>query len=203
MGSIVADSDLQFVGTPGHVIADATSPDGAIVTFDTPKVSDGTKSPPAAECGSATGLESGSGFPIGDTTVTCKASDLDDTPSTVTLAFVVTVNGPLAQLNTLLRVVTPLRHGQELREANIAAIHYLTNGDVERTDIMLQALTQETRIQSGWVLKPQLAAFILDSAARIQGVLFCRTTWHGAAPATSAPRTCVTPAPRNRSRRAG
>ena len=171
VASIVADTDLQFVGTPGHVVVDATGPDGASVMFDTPTVSDGTDAPPVVSCSSPTGLASGSTFPIGDTIVTCTASDPNDTPSTVTLDFVVTVNGPLAQLNTLLRVVTPLRHGEDLREKVAKAVRYLSAGGKGRTRAMLWALAVEAHAHSHKQLNPQLAAYIQLSAVRLRAVL--------------------------------
>jgi hypothetical protein len=178
VGSILVDSDLQFVGTPGHVIADATSPQGATVTFTPPTVSDGTSAPPSAVCTSPTGLTSGSTFPIGDTTITCQASDPDDTPTTVTLDFVVTVRGPLEQLDNLLRVARLERHGNDLPVQVQKAISYVRAGDVAHANQTLQALAQQAHAHSGKLLDPQLASYIESSAKRIRAVLDCGSGCH-------------------------
>ena len=175
VGAIVADVDLQFVSIPGHVIADATGPHGATVTFDAPTVSDGTDTPPTVVCSSSTGLRSGSAFPIGDTTVTCTASDSDDTPSTVTVDFVVTVNGPLAQLKTLQRVVSSLHHNLDLRWKVNEAIWYLRAHEVKPACRVLKILAAEAHAYSRWFLNPQLAAYIQVSASRIRAALSCGT----------------------------
>jgi hypothetical protein len=173
VGSILSESALQFVGSPGHVIADATSPRGATVTFTPPMVSDGTSTPPSAVCTSSTGLTSGSTFPIGDTTITCQASNPDATPSTVTLDFVVTVRGPLEQLDNLLRVARLERHGNDLPVQVQKAISYVRAGDVTHANQTLQALAKQAHAHSGKLLDPQLASYIESSANRIRAVLDC------------------------------
>jgi hypothetical protein len=62
---------------------------------------------------------SGSTFPIGTTTVTCAATDTDDTPSTVAASFTVTVKGALAQLSDLLTFVRPLQRGTQYLQLKV------------------------------------------------------------------------------------
>lgn len=83
------DGDL-LVMPPSDATLNATSSSGAVVKYLSPIAvdSDEAANPPAAICDHA----SGSTFPIGTTTVTCQASDGDDTPNTATATFRVTVN---------------------------------------------------------------------------------------------------------------
>jgi hypothetical protein len=83
-----ADTDLT-ISRPANVTANASGPTGASVTYTLPTVSDqDDTTAPVPACSPA----SGAMFPIGTTTVTCTASDRDDTPSTVSTSFTVTVN---------------------------------------------------------------------------------------------------------------
>ncbi|HSO93350.1 MAG TPA: Ig-like domain repeat protein, partial [Candidatus Dormibacteraeota bacterium] len=81
----VTDTDLSLT-PPAKITVPATSSAGAVVTFTPPSASD-EETPLAVICDHA----SGSTFPIGSTTVTCTATSGDDTPSTVSQSFTVTV----------------------------------------------------------------------------------------------------------------
>jgi hypothetical protein len=85
----VLDTDLGLAGVPADITTNATSPSGAVVTYAAPSAIDEAGDNPAAtvSCSPAPG----STFPIGTTTVTCTASDADDTPSAVSQSFTVTV----------------------------------------------------------------------------------------------------------------
>src|SRR5216683_1353652 len=85
----VLDTDLGLAGVPADITTNATSPSGAVVTYASPiAVDESGDSPPATvSCAPV----SGSTFAIGTTTVTCTASDADDTPNTVSQGFTVTV----------------------------------------------------------------------------------------------------------------
>ncbi len=84
---IVTDTDLALTNTPAAINVNARpgSP-GAAVTFTPPTATDDDGGPVA--CVPA----SGSTFPIGTTNVTCRVTDADDTPTTATAVFAVTVN---------------------------------------------------------------------------------------------------------------
>jgi hypothetical protein len=84
---IVGDSDLALTGVPTDVTVQATFASGAAVGYVTPKAVDEDATVPAVTCDHG----SGSTFPMGTTTVTCQTTDADDTPSTVTATFQVTV----------------------------------------------------------------------------------------------------------------
>jgi len=83
----VNDTDLALTGVPSDITVGAAGPSGTVVSYTAPSAVDEDASTPAVSCTPA----SGSTFPIGTTTVTCGASDTDDTPSTVTATFRVIV----------------------------------------------------------------------------------------------------------------
>jgi len=85
----VLDTDLGLAGVPANITTNATSPSGAVVTYASPIAVDEAGDNPAATVSCAP--TSGSTFAIGATTVTCTASDADDTPNTVSQSFTVTV----------------------------------------------------------------------------------------------------------------
>jgi hypothetical protein len=85
----VLDTDLAITGVPANVTTNATSPSGAVVTYALPSAIDEAGDSPAAAASCTPA--SGSTFAIGTTTVTCVATDADDTPSTVSQSFNVTV----------------------------------------------------------------------------------------------------------------
>jgi len=84
----VNDDDLAFSGVPPDGAVDATSPSGAVVNYSLPTAVDEDATAPTVTCRPAPG----STFPIGTTTVTCTATDPDDTPSTISTSFRITVN---------------------------------------------------------------------------------------------------------------
>jgi HYR domain-containing protein len=75
------------------IVVPSTNKDGAIVTFDKPPVLDRVDAvlgiPVTSVCASATGLTSGSLFPIGTTTILCTATD--SSGNTGTTDFTITV----------------------------------------------------------------------------------------------------------------
>jgi hypothetical protein len=81
------DTDLAITGTPANITAAATGASGATVAYTAPTATD-EEAPPAVVCDHP----SGATFPVGTTTVTCTATDADDTPSAVSTSFTVTVN---------------------------------------------------------------------------------------------------------------
>src|SRR5207244_9866654 len=91
----VNDTDLGLTNLPANLTVNATSPQGATVTYTPPTVVDEDSPLPPVNCTPA----SGSTFAIGTTTVTCAVSDSDDTPSSVSQSFTVTVNGAATQVS--------------------------------------------------------------------------------------------------------
>ena len=83
------DNDLGLTNMPANITTNATSPQGAVVSYTPPTATDesGDNPGPAVNCTPP----SGSTFAIGTTTVTCTATDSDDTNSPVSGSFTVTV----------------------------------------------------------------------------------------------------------------
>jgi hypothetical protein len=92
----VNDTDLALNGIPSNITTNATSSQGATVTYTSPTVVDEDNPAPAANCTPA----SGSVFPIGTTTVNCSATDSDDTPGMASGSFSVTVQPALSVTGT-------------------------------------------------------------------------------------------------------
>ncbi len=82
------DNDLRLSNIPSNITTNATSPQGAVVTYTLPTVVDEDNPLPSVSCTPA----SGSVFPIGTTKVTCTVSDSDDSNSPVSASFTVTIN---------------------------------------------------------------------------------------------------------------
>jgi hypothetical protein len=69
--TVVDTTPPSFTSTPPDVTAEATGPSGATVSFTTPSATDAVDPSPSVTCDQA----SGSVFKLGQTTVTCTASD--------------------------------------------------------------------------------------------------------------------------------
>jgi hypothetical protein len=93
-GAQLPDHDLGLTNMPSNITTNATSPQGAVVTYTPPSVVDEDNPLPTATCLPA----SGSTFAIGQTTVTCSVSDSDDSNSPVSQSFSVTVQ-PVLSVN--------------------------------------------------------------------------------------------------------
>jgi hypothetical protein len=93
--TVTLDDDLS-IGTVSDITAAATGASGTKVTFTAPAATDEGSETPSVVCDPS----SGSTFPLGSTTVTCTASDADDSPSSVQTTFSVTVtDSDLALVN--------------------------------------------------------------------------------------------------------
>ncbi len=166
-----ADKDLGITNAPANVTTDATSPGGAPVTYTAPTATDESGDSPTAtvSCDHA----SGSAFPIGTTTVSCTATDADDSNSPVSATFTVTVKGALTQLQDLKGYVTGIGPGTSLADKVQTAINYDQAGDIADTCSELTALIKETNAQSGKDLPAAQATTIITDAERIRAVLGC------------------------------
>jgi len=89
---IAPAEETNFTGpvitTPGNLSVNATSGQGAVVNF-TPSATDDVDGPVPVTCSPS----SGTGFPIGTTTVTCSAVDAAGNPSVATFTVTVNANG--------------------------------------------------------------------------------------------------------------
>jgi hypothetical protein len=162
------DGDLALTGVPSNITVDATTSAGATATFSAPVATD-EETPPSVTCDHA----SGATYPIGTTTVTCSATDSDDTPSTATASFTVTVNGATDQLNDLLTYAGPLPPGHSFGDDVQAALNDVAGKNTSGACAQLASLITLANSQSGKKLTTAQAAHILAAATQIEQVLGC------------------------------
>jgi Tol biopolymer transport system component len=167
-----ADENPPALGLPDPISVPATSPDGTVVEYVV-TADDDTDPDPAVACRPA----SGSTFAIGDTTVTCTATDASGNEATG--SFIVHVRGAGEQIDDLQHlfvVVTdiPPSMRQSLGAKLAAAEASLGNGRVDDACNALKAFIAEAAAQSGRQLTADVAAVLVEDALRIRAVLACR-----------------------------
>jgi probable HAF family extracellular repeat protein len=140
------------------VAADATSPSGATVAY-TVTARDDVDPDPSVVCTPASGRL----FPIGDTTVTCTATDASGNVSTA--AFGVHVRGAAEQTARLADAVSTLPIAGGLATSLGAKLHETA------TSQRLNAFVHEVDAQDGKGLLPADAASLRAAAERIEAVL--------------------------------
>jgi hypothetical protein len=164
--SNAADTLPPVLTLPADLSVDAMGPTGAIVSFTASAV-DAVDGPVPVTCAPA----SGSLFPIGDTTVTCTASDAAG--NTATGSFLVHVNGPAEQLAALLASVEGLGPGHALSNKVRRAQLHLATGDVAATCEDLDGFIALAKAQSGKKLSQAAGSSLIAHARQIQAVLGC------------------------------
>jgi hypothetical protein len=166
---IVTDADLSLA-QPSDVTVNATSPLGAVVHYSNPAATDEDLSTVTVSCLPA----SGSTFAIGDTKVTCTATDTDgDANSPVTKTFTVHVRGAAEQLADLAKAVKGVGPGTSLADKVAAAQAYLAAGDKTDACGTLNAFINEVRAQSGKSIPPSTASSLIASARQVEAVIGC------------------------------
>jgi hypothetical protein len=167
------DKDLGLANMPANLTVNATSPQGASVSYTPPTVVDEDSPLPSASCTPA----SGSTFAIGTTTVTCLVSDSDDSNSPVSQSFTVTVNGAATQVSTLLTTVNSFHLSSGLQtslDAKLnAALKAITAGQTATACSDLSDFIGEAQSQSGKGLTVSQATQLIAAAQQIQAVLGC------------------------------
>jgi hypothetical protein len=103
----VVDGTPPILSLPGNLVAEATSPDGATVTFAASAM-DGIDGPVAVTCS----RPSGSTFPLGTTHVNCSASDASGNPASGGFDVTVrdTVAPAIAAVTPSIETITPPNH---------------------------------------------------------------------------------------------
>jgi HYR domain len=145
------------------------------VTYTPPTAADADDpEPPAVSCVPA----SGSTFPIGTTTVTCTATDADDSNSPVHAQFTVTVTGGLAQLQDLLGLVNtlPFSTSKIILTAQLqAAINSSAMGNTAQACTALFGVISTARRESKFPgqISPADAATVIAAANQIDAVIGC------------------------------
>ncbi len=167
------DNDLALTNIPSTITVNATSPQGAVVTYTQPTVVDEDSPLPPVSCTPA----SGSTFAIGTTTVTCTVSDSDDTPSSVSQSFTVTVNGAVTQVNNLITTVNSFGLPADIQagfDTQLQAVQTdLTNTNPAQACSDLMAFINHVQAQSGKHLTVSQANQLLAAAKQIRAVLGC------------------------------
>ena len=163
------DSDLGMT-VPADVTTDATSPSGAAVSYALPTATD--EDGPATASVSCS-PPSGSTFAIGTTTVSCTATDPDDSNSPVSSSFTVTVLGASQQVTNLLAGVQGVGSGKSLSQKVSTAQSLLTQGNNAGACSTLAAFSNEVQAQAGKSISTADASSLLADAQRIESVLSC------------------------------
>ena len=124
---------------------------------------------------SADGFISGGSFPIGDTTVTCTATDTADgtSASPVSSRFTVHVKGAAEQLADLYQEVQGVGPGTSLADKVQQAQSLLASGDVTDTCATLTAFAHEVKAQSRNDILTSQAGQLIAAARQVQAVLGC------------------------------
>jgi Tol biopolymer transport system component len=155
---------------PAYPPVPADRPDGAVVTY-TVTATDADDPTPTVNCSPA----SGSVFPIGDTTVTCTATDASG--NVATGSFSVHVQGLDEQFSELKSIVDTFDMDRKVRadlqEKLAAARAALDTGRTGTACSVLKGFVNEVRDESGKGLTVDLAAVLAERANRIRSVLAC------------------------------
>ena len=165
----VNDSDLALTNVPANQTVNATSPQGAVVSYTPPTVVDEDNPLPTVSCTSP----SGSTFAIGLNTVTCTVSATGDTNSPVSKSFTINVLGAAAQLANLQSVVTGVGPGKSLAQKVSAAQADVAANNTAGACGVLAAFINEVKAQTGKSISPSTAASLIASATNIRAVLGC------------------------------
>lgn len=162
--------DLPVLTLPGTIIANATSPAGAMVSYEV-TATDNSGVAPTVVCQPATG----SIFPIGTSTVGCSATNAAGNSSSG--SFAVTVLGSSAQTTNLIAFIggLGLRGGtaNSLTSKLYDAVAALASGDVDAACSKLNAFINQASAQSGKQLTTDQAAQLIASANQIRAAQGC------------------------------
>ena len=188
--SVFADSDLALAGVPADVTTGATGPAGVVVNYTPPTATDeDSVETPTVGCLPA----SGSLFAIGTTTVTCTASDADDSNSPVHATFTVTVKGGLAQLKDLLASVgaLPSSTAKTVLSVQVAdALSAEQSANTSRVCLDLFGIVRTARQEQAYgQLTPAQATQVITAADQIAAVVGCGGTDPPGATTTHARQT--------------
>jgi len=163
------DTVPPVLNVPVSVVANATSPSGAAVSFIV-AASDALDLAPVVVCSPS----SGSVFPIGNTSVACTATDR--ALNTSHGSFVVTVKGAAAQVNDLLTLlssfnITTLGNSLTAKLQNIES--KLSGGQTNAACGQLGAFINEVTAQSGHGLTVAQANQLIAAANQIRALVGC------------------------------
>jgi hypothetical protein len=165
----VGDRTPPVLQVPSGVVVDATSPQGAVVSYSV-TATDNVDPDPSVACSPA----SGSTFAIASTVVSCTARD--DAGNSASATFTVRVRGAAEQLTALRGEVALLPDekvgrslGGKLRDASTA----LGAGQKSKACQRLSAFISEVQVHSGTKIPAATASKWVADANRIRAVIGC------------------------------
>ncbi|GCE19719.1 GH25 family lysozyme [Dictyobacter kobayashii] len=169
---IYADTTPPVLILPQTITTDATSPAGAVVTY---QVSATDPDNPPAQLSIQCAPPSGSTFPIGTTTVNCTASD--PAGNTTAGSFQVVVKGAAEQISDLITLVNSFHLSMGLQTSLnaklTAALSAVNAGNIPAACGSLTAFINQVNAQSGKKLTPRQATQLRMAAQQIKVVLAC------------------------------
>jgi uncharacterized delta-60 repeat protein len=165
------DVEPPVLNLPYDIVMDATSPAGAIVVYVV-KAVDNLDPSPDVSCEPP----SGSTFPIGNTAVSCRATD--DAGNSSEGEFTITVRGAVEQLTNLIGYLNELNLKDGIRKSLLAklnaALEEVAAGETQAACNALEDFLNHTRALAGKkFLAPEVAESLIQSAERIRAVLDC------------------------------
>jgi hypothetical protein len=120
---------------------------------------------------------SGSTFPVGTTKVTCSATDTDDTPSTVSGSFTVTVEAKAGGAGDLLdqleAVVQSGWHGKSVFRTVERAESDLAAGKVPAACRALESFVRDVKDAHDKSMTPSKRAWFIATAQQVENDLSC------------------------------
>jgi hypothetical protein len=165
----ITDVTLPVVTVPANLVADASGPTGAIVSYAV-SATDDVDGPLTPTCAPA----SDSTFQIGDTTVTCAATD--SSGNTGTASFVVHVRGAAEQAANLSATVDSFalgKLGTSLHDKLVTVQSFLTANKPHQACANLADFIAQVSSQAGKGLTASQASYFSGSATRIENVIGC------------------------------
>jgi hypothetical protein len=164
--TVVADTTAPVITTPGLISVDATSPAGTTAEYVV-TASDAIDPAPSLSCSPA----SGSLFAIGDTTVTCTATDNLGNGSVA--SFTVHVRSAAEQLANLQAAVAGIGPGSSLWDKVAAVEDAVASGKTALACEQLVAFRNQLSAQAGKQISVSTAEYFASDALRISAVLGC------------------------------
>jgi hypothetical protein len=170
----VQDTRPPTIALPANMTVDATSPEGALVSYAT-SATDSVSGAVVVRCTPA----SGSMLPIGTSTVTCTA--VDAAGNSVGGSFHVLVQAAAAQVSHLALIVQGFNLAQGIENSLdtklqnvLSALNAARNGSVGSVCSQLNAFINETTAQSAKKLTVAQANQLIAAAQQIQAVIGCQ-----------------------------
>jgi len=165
-----ADKAAPVLTLPGDLVANATSPAGAVVNY-TVSATDNADPSPTVACAPA----SGSTFPVGTSVVSCTATDVAGNSSNGTFSIV--VNGAAAQASILVAVVENLDLSAGATESLTSklenALASLAAGNVTSGCNVLSAFINQVAAQSGKQFTAAEADQLIAAANQVRAAQGC------------------------------